>query len=58
MGFNKRNDDGSILMRVEDLGAMILCVYVDDMRVVGDKAAVKVFKKEVKRFFNKKEEGT
>ena len=33
-------------------------LYVDNMRVVGDKAAVKEFKKERKMIFNTKEEGT
>ena len=45
-------------MRVLDLGAVILCLYVDDMLEVGDKPAVKAFKKEIKKFFNTKEEGT
>ena len=45
-------------MRVLGLGTVVLCVYVDDMLVVSDKLAVKVFKREIKRFSNTKEEGT
>ena len=45
-------------MRVVDLGMVILCVYVDDMLVVGDKLAVEAFKREIRKFFNTKEEGT
>ena len=36
---------------------VILCVYVDNMIVVGYKSAVKAFKKEIKKIFNTKEEG-
>ena len=36
---------------------MILCVYVDNMLVVGDKVAVENFKQEIKKHFNTKEEG-
>ena len=41
----------------EDQGTDILCVHVDGMIVVGDKLAVEAFKKEIKKFFNTKEEG-
>ena len=58
MGFKKSNANGCLLMRAEDQGTVILCVYVDDMLVVGDKLAVEAFKKEIKKFFKTKEEGT
>ena len=58
MGFKNSNTDGCLLMRVVGLGTVILCVYVDGMLVVNNKAVVKAFKKEIKRFFNTKEEGT
>ena len=58
MGFKKRNADGCLLMRVVEIGTVILCVYVNNMLVVGDKIAVEFFKREIKRFFNTKEEGT
>ena len=44
-------------MRVVDLGTVILCMYVDNMLVVGDKLAVETFKREIRKFFNTKEEG-
>ena len=58
MGFKKSNANRCLLMRAEDQGTVILCVYVNDMLVVGDKLAVEAFKKEIKKFFNTKEEGT
>ena len=58
MGFKKSDADSCLLMRVVEIGTVILCVYVDNMLVVGDKLAVEVFKREIKRFFNTKEEGT
>ena len=58
MGFKKSDANGCLLMRVIELGTVILCVYVDDMLVVGDKTAVEDFKQEIKKHFNTKEEGT
>ena len=45
-------------MRVVDLGTVILCVYVDNMLMVGDKSADEAFEREIKKFFNTKKEGT
>ena len=45
-------------MRVVGLGTVILCVYIDNILVVEDKPVVKAFKREIKKFFNTKEEGT
>ena len=58
MGFKKINANGCLLMRVTEQGTVILCVYVDDLLVVGDKVAVENFKQEIKKHFNTKEEGT
>ena len=58
MGFKKSDADGCLLMRVIKQGTVILCVYVNDMLVVGDKVAVENFKQEIKKHFNTKEEGT
>ena len=55
LGFVKCEADGCLLIRVTDNGAVILCIYVDNMLVVGDKAAVKTFRHEIKQFFNTKE---
>ena len=57
MGFKKSDADECLLMRAEDQVTVILCVYINDMLVVGDKLAVEAFKKEITKFFNTKEEG-
>ena len=58
MGFKKSDGNVSLLTRLVDLGTVILCVYINDMFVIGDKAAVEAFKKEIKMLFNTKEEET
>ena len=58
MGFKKSDANRCLLMRVEKIGTVILCIYVDNMLVVGDKPAVNDFKQELKKYFNTKEEGT
>ena len=56
MGFVEFEADGC-LIRVNNIGTLILYIYVDDALVVGDKEAEKVFKLEIEQFFNTKEEG-
>ena len=58
MGFKKRNTDRCLLMRVVKLEKVILCVYIVNMIMVGDKDVVEAFKREIKKHFNTKEEGT
>ena len=58
MGFVKCEAYGCLLIRVNDIGTVILCIYVDDMLVVGNKEAIKAFKSKIKQFFNMKEEET
>ena len=57
MGFVKCEADGYLLIRVNDIGTAIICIYVDDMLVVGDNEAVEAFKLEIKHFFNTTKEG-
>ena len=56
MGFFKCEADGCLLIQVGNIGTVILCIYLDDMLVVGDIEAIKAFKQEIKQFFNTKEE--
>ena len=39
------------------LGTIIICVYIDDTMIIGDRKAIDVFKKEIRGFFSTKEEG-
>ena len=57
MGFVICKADGCLLIRVNDIGTVILCIYVNDMLVIGNKEAIEAFKSEIKQLFNTKEEG-
>ena len=57
MGFTKCLSDQCLLFKKNELGTVIVCLYIDDTMVVGDKAAVDDFKKQLAKFFNTKEEG-
>ena len=57
IGFVKCEADGCLLIQVNNIGIVILRIYVDDMLVVGNKEAIAAFKLEIKQFFNTKEEG-
>ena len=57
MGFIKFEADGCLLIQVDNIWTVILCIYVNDMLVVGNKEGIKSFKLEIKKFFNTKEEG-
>ena len=50
MGFVKCKADGFLLVKVKYEGTVILCIYVDDMLVLGNKSAVEMFKHEIKRY--------
>lgn len=58
MGFIKCLSDQCLLTRTDETGTTIICLYIDDTLVVGDKIAIEKFKKEIKFFFSTKEEGT
>ena len=57
MNFKKCFGDECLLMRDDDNGSVVLCVYIDDTLCAGHKKALKVFKEELKNFFATKEEG-
>ena len=57
MGFKKCLSDQCLLFRQSDSGTVIVCLYIDDTLVIGNDAAVQSFKKELKLYFNTKEEG-
>ena len=44
-------------MRNDQIGTIIVCLYIDDMLCVEDKKALDTFKKEIKEYFVTKEEG-
>ena len=44
MGFVKCEADGCLLIEVDNIGTVILCIYVNDMLVVGNKEVIKAFK--------------
>ena len=57
MGFTKCLSDQCLLFRKNALGTFIVCLYIDDTMVVGDKKAIENFKLQLKKFFRTKEEG-
>ena len=57
-GIQKCQANGCLLMRVTNNGNVFLCIYVENMIVVGDKVAVEKIKQEIKKLFNTKEAGT
>ena len=57
MNFKKCPGDECLLMREDENGSVVLCVYIDDTLCAGHKKALEVFKQELKNFFATKEEG-
>ena len=58
MKFRKCAGDECLLMRKNDAGTVVICVYNNDALCVGEKDALDQFKKELRTFFATKEEGT
>ena len=58
LGFQKCLADGCLLYKKDEVGTIIICLYVDDLLCIGDKKAIEKFKRDIKVFFNTKEEGT
>ena len=50
-------NDQLLLMRNDQNGTIIICLYIDDTLCVGNKRAINIFKKEIKKYFVTKEEG-
>ena len=57
MKFKKCAGDECLLMREDESGAVVICVYIDDTFCAGQKKALDIFKTELKTFFATKEEG-
>ena len=57
MGFEKYLFDHYLLGRQGDTGILIICLYIDNTMIVGNKVEMKKFKKEIKSHFKTKKEG-
>lgn len=57
MNFSKCAGDECLLMRSNNAGTVVICVYIDDTLCAGNEEALDIFKKELKSFFATKEEG-
>ena len=57
MNFVQSLNDKYLLMRNDQNGTVIVCLYIDDTLCVGDKKALVTFKKKIKEYFVTKEEG-
>ena len=57
MNFVKCFADQCLLRRSTTKEIILICIYVDDTLCVGNKEAITEFKKEIKNYFNTKEEG-
>ena len=57
MGFEKSMIDPCLLMRDDDYGVVILCMYVDDALCVGDEMAITNAIEHLKKEFEIKEDG-
>ena len=57
MGFTKCLSDQCLLMKNNDDGVVIVCIYIDDTLCVGDQSAIDTFKRDIQKFFSTKEEG-
>ena len=57
MNFVQSMNDQCLLMRNDQNGTIIVCLYIDYKLCVEDKKALDTFKKEIKEHFVTKEEG-
>ena len=57
MGFEKCLINQCLLSRKGELDILIICLYIDDTMIVGNKKEIKIFKEEIKMHFKRKEEG-
>ena len=57
MHFRKYISDQCLLMREDDAGTVIICLYIDDTLIVGDESAIRKFKDEIEIYFTTKQEG-
>ena len=54
--FVRSMNDQCLLMRNGLNGTVIVCLYIDHTLCIGDKEAINIFKKEIKKYFVTKEE--
>ena len=57
LGFKTCLADQCLLIRTNNSGTVILCLYIDDICCIGNQEAINDFKRELKKSFNTKEEG-
>ena len=57
MDFRKYLLDQCLSIRENNLGTVIICLYIDNTMVVGNEKVINGFKKELSKYFNTKEEG-
>ena len=57
MNFVQSMNDQCLLVKNDQNGTIIICLYIDDKQCVVDKKALKAFKKEIIKYFVTKEEG-
>ena len=57
MNFVQSMNDQCLLMRNDQNRTVIVCLYIDDTLCIGDKEAINIFKKEIRKHFVLKEEG-
>ena len=57
MVFEKCLINQCLLNRKGESGIIIICLYIDDTMIVGNKKEIKKFKEEIKMHFKTKEEG-
>ena len=55
MVFQRCLADGCVLKRTNDLGTVVVCVYVDETMCVGDREAINEFKEEMNKNFKTKD---
>ena len=57
LDFEKCKANECLLQKTTDKGTVIVCVYIDDTLCVGEKEAITEFKRDLKKYFDTKEEG-
>ena len=58
MGFEKCMADQCLLKREDKSGAVLVCIYVDNILCIGDREALEKFTNQMTEYFNIVEEGT
>ena len=56
MNFVQSMNDQCLLMRNDQNRTVIVCLYIDDMLCIGDKEAINIFKREIRKLLQRKKE--